>query len=343
MDDLKLLRDLGGELGHEPPATLVRQRERLLHARPQRLSTGRWTGRWTGWWTAGLVAAATAAAVAVPTVLIADRHTAAPPAGSQVVDMSGARNILVIGSDTREGEGNAKYGPMLARQGLGQRSDTIMIVHIPADRGQATAVSVPRDSMVEIPACGSSPARHGMINSAYNTDGADCLKRTLESLTGLRIQHSVEVDFAGFKGMVDALGGVEVTLPRAVDDMKSKLKLPAGKSMLNGEAALGYVRLRQYGDRSDVQRIKRQQGLVMAMFKKARSGLSSPDRLKSFLGAMRKSVKTDLSLESMYELATQLSRTKLSLVTVPWKPDPQDPNRLQWKQREAEQLFKQLR
>ncbi|GAA3247396.1 LCP family protein [Nonomuraea helvata] len=335
MDDLKLLRDLGGELGHEPPATLVRQRERLLHARPRR--------RWAGWWAAGLVAVATATAVAVPTVLIADRHTAAPPAGSQAVDMSGARNILVIGSDTREGEGNAKYGPMLARQGLGKRSDTIMIVHVPADRGQATAVSVPRDSMVTIPRCGSSPARTDMVNSAYDTGGADCLKRTLESLTGLRIQHSVEVDFTGFKGMVDALGGVQVTLPTAVDDKKSKLKLPAGKSMLNGEAALGYVRLRYYNDGSDIQRIKRQQGLVMAMFKKARSGLKSPDQLKSFLGAVRKSVKTDLSVESMYELATELSRTKLSLVTVPWEPHPEDKNRVQWKQPEAEQLFKQLR
>ncbi|MEQ4720813.1 LCP family protein [Nonomuraea sp. B19D2] len=335
MDDLKLLRDLGGELGHEPPATLVRQRERLLRARPRR--------RWTGWWTAGLVAVATAAAVAVPTVLIADRHTAAPPAGSQTVDMSGARNVLVIGSDTREGAGNAKYGPMLARQGVGQRSDTILIVHVPADRGKATAVSVPRDSMVEIPACGSSPARRDMINSAYNTGGADCLKRTLESLTGLRIQHSVEVDFTGFKGMVDALGGVEVMLPAPVDDNKSKLKLPAGKSMLNGEAALGYVRLRHYGDGSDVQRIKRQQGLVLAMLKKARSGLSSPDRLKSFLGEVRKSVKTDLSLESMYELATELSRTKLSFVTVPWMPDPEDKNRVKWKQPQAGQLFKRLR
>ncbi|WP_433436739.1 LCP family protein [Nonomuraea sp. CA-141351] len=334
MDDLKLLRDLGGELGHEPPATLVRQRERLLRDRSRR--------RWAGWWTAGLVAVATAAAVAVPTVLIADRHTAAPPAGGRTVDMSGTRNVLVIGSDIREGPGNAKYGPMQARQGGDKRSDTIMIVHVPADRGLATAVSIPRDSMVAIPRCGSSPARTGMINSAYDTDGAECLKRTLESLTGLRIQHSVEVDFAGFKGLVDALGGVEVTLPEAVDDKASKLKLPAGKQLLNGEAALGYVRLRHYGDGSDVARIKRQQALVLSMLKKVRSGMSSPDRLKSFLGEVRKAVKTDLSLESMYELATELSHTKVDLTTVPWEPYPEDRNRLQWKEPEAGRLFKRL-
>ncbi|MFI7639207.1 LCP family protein [Nonomuraea sp. NPDC049400] len=332
MDDLKLLRDLGGELGNEPPATLVRQRERLLRARPRR--------RWTGWWTAGLVAVATAAAVAVPTVLIADRHTAAPPAGSQTVDMSGARNVLVLGSDLREGTGPAgrSTGTVVAR-----RSDTIMIVHIPADRSRATVVSVPRDSMVAIPRCGSSPARTDMINSAYSTGGADCVKRTLESLTGLRIQHSVEVDFAGFKGMVDALGGVEVTLPTAVDDKASKLKLSAGKHLLNGENALGYVRLRRYGDGSDIERMKRQQAVVLSMLKKARSGLSSPDRLKSFLGAVRKSVKTDLSLESMNELATELSRTKLSLLTVPTLPHPEDKIRLQWQQPQADQLFERLR
>ncbi|MEV6036169.1 LCP family protein [Nonomuraea sp. NPDC052116] len=336
MDDLKLLRDLGEEIGNEPPATLVRQRDRLLRARPRR--------RWGGWWTAGLVAVATASAVAVPAVLVSGRHTAAPPAGSQAVDMSGTRNVLVIGSDTRVGDGNAKYGPMLARQdgGGGRRSDTIMIVHVPADRGRATVVSVPRDSMVQIPRCDSSPARFDMINSAYDTGGVGCLKRTLESLTGLRIQHSVEVDFSGFKGMVDALGGVEVMLPKAVDDKASKLKLSAGKHLLNGEAALGYVRLRHYGDGSDVQRMKRQQTLVLSMLKKARSGLSSPERLKPFLEAVRRSVKTDLNLESMYELATELSGTKLDLTTVPWEPYPEDRNRLQWRQPEAQKLFERL-
>ncbi|MFI7132910.1 LCP family protein [Nonomuraea sp. NPDC050153] len=331
MDDLKLLRDLGEEIGHEPPATLVRRRERLLRARPRR--------RWSGWWTTGLVAVATASAVAVPAVLVSGRHTATPPAGSQSVDMSGTRNLLVIGSDTREGDGNAKYGP---RQNGGKRSDTIMLVHVPADRGRTTIVSVPRDSMVTIPRCGSSPSRVDVINSAYDTGGAGCLKRTLESLTGLRIQHSVEVDFTGFKGMVDALGGVEVTLPKAVDDKASKLKLSAGTHVLNGEEALGYVRLRRYGDGSDVQRVKRQQMLVLAMLMKARGELSSPERLESFLGEMRKSVKTDLSLESIYELATELSGTKLNLVTVPWVPYPADKNRLQWKQPEAAKLFNRL-
>ena len=335
MDDLKLLRDFGRELEHEPPVTLVRQREHLLRARPRR--------RWAGWWTAGLMAVATATAVAVPTVLISNRPTAAPPAGSRSVDMSGTRNVLVIGSDTRQGPGNAKYGAYSAKTGVGPRSDTIMIVHMPSDRGKATAVSVPRDSMVKMPGCSATPGRVNMINSAYHDGGAACLRTTLETLTGLRIQHTVEVDFTGFKGMVDALGGVEVKLPVAVDDKASKLKLPAGKSQLNGEAALGYVRLRHYGDGSDISRIKRQQSLVLAMLKKARSTVVDPDKLKSFLGEVRKSVKTDLTLESMYELASGLSKTKLSFVSVPWEPYPEDRNRLVWKEPAASKLFESLR
>ncbi|MEU6719474.1 LCP family protein [Nonomuraea sp. NPDC046802] len=334
MDDLKLLRDLGGELEHEPPATLLRQRERMLNARPRR--------RWNTWWTAGLVAVATAAAVAVPTVLIKDRPTAAPPAASTRVDVSGTRNVLLIGSDTREGEGNKKYGASTVNAGA--RSDTIVIVHLPADRTKATAVGISRDTMVSLPRCSaSSPARTDMINSAYGSGGAACLKKSLEKLTGLTIQHSIEVDFAGFKRIVDALGGVEITLPKAVDDRMSKLKLPAGKNHLDGEAALGYARMRYYDNGSDIDRMKRQQVLVKAMVKKAKTMGTQPDRLRTLLSEVRKSVKTNLDLESMFELATQLQKVDPTLATVPWEPYEEDPNRIQWKQPEADKLFATLK
>lgn len=334
MDDLNLLRDLGAELQHEPPPTLVRQRDRFLRDRPRR--------RWSGWWATGLVAVATAAAVAVPTLLVGDHHTAAPPAGAEPVDMSGARNVLVIGSDSRDGEGNAKYGPQ--SQGLGRRSDTIIIVHVPADRREATAVSVPRDSMVRIPRCGSDPARADMINSAYNAGGAACLRTTLEKLTGLRLHHTVEVDFAGFKNMVDALGGVRVKVPQPVNEPKAKLQLSAGEHLLNGEAALGWARLRYVGDGSDAARIKRQQTLLRAMLKKAQPMvLTDPGKVKDFLGAMREAVKTDLSLEEMYELGKQLADTKVDFVAVPAEPYSKDHNRLQWSQPEANGLFKSLK
>lgn len=338
MDDLKLLRDLGAELEHQPPPTLARQRERFLRGRPRR--------RWPGWWTAALVAAATAAAVAVPALLVADRHTAAPPAGTDVVDVSGTRNVLLIGSDTRAGEGNEEYGPYLARQpgSGGRRSDTIMIVHVPADRSRTTAVSVPRDSMVRIAPCGSDPARTDLINSAYDSGGAACLRATLEALTGLRLHHTVEVDFAGFKDMVDALGGVPVKLPQPVDDKAAKLKLPAGESVLNGEQALGYVRLRRYGDGSDIQRVKRQQQFVLSMLREVRTQMAAdPVRLKDFMGEVRRSVRTDLSLEEMYELGTQLADTEMKTVSVPWEPAARDRNRLQWRQPEADRLFASLK
>ncbi|MEV0594324.1 LCP family protein [Nonomuraea cavernae] len=343
MDDLRLLRDLGSELEHEPPAMLVRQRERMLRAGSRFRPARRWTGRWTGWWAAGLVAVATATAVAVPAVLVGDRHTAAPPAGARVVDVSGALNVLLIGSDTREGAGNEVYGPRAARDKVGKRSDTIVLLHLPADRRRATAVSVPRDSIVRIPRCSGRPARTDLINSAYDQGGSACLGATLEQLTGLTIDHSVEVDFTGFKAMVDALGGVEVSLPRAVNDKASKLVLPAGKSLVNGEQALGFVRLRRYGDGSDVQRVKRQQQLMLAMLKKAQSQAAEPARLKAFLGAVSRSVRTDLDPQSMFELARSLSKAKVSFLTVPWAPHPDDRNRIQWKQPEASRLFENLK
>ncbi|MEU8250921.1 LCP family protein [Nonomuraea sp. NPDC048916] len=343
MDDLRMLRDLGRELESRPPATMVRQRERMLRGGSRRRLTRRWTGRWAGWWAAGLVAVTTAAVVAVPSVLVSVRHTAAPPAGARVADVSGARNVLVIGSDTLEGPGNAAYGPQAARRNAGKRADTIVLVHLSAGRKKATAVSIPRDSLVPIPRCSSAPATTAMINSAYDKGGAACLGATLEQLTGLTIDHSVEVDFAGFKGMVDALGGVEVTLPTAVNDKASKLDLPAGRSLVNGEQALGFVRLRRYGDGSDIQRIKRQQQLMLAMLEKVRSQVVEPAKLNAFLGEVGRSVKTDLDMESMYELARSLSKAEVSFLTVPWLPHPDDPHRIQWKQPEADRLFERLK
>ncbi|UBU13868.1 LCP family protein [Nonomuraea gerenzanensis] len=337
MDDLKLLRDFGAHLEHQPQPTLVRQRERLLSgARPRR--------RWPTWWTAGLVAVATAAAVGTPVALVATRHTAAPPAGTDTVDVSGARNVLVIGSDTREGAGNERYGPLSARMDVGQRSDTIMIVHLPADRGRAIALSVSRDTIVRIPRCGSEPARTDLINSAYAKGGVSCLRATLEKLTGLRLDHTVDVDFAGFKQMVDAVGGVTVKLPQPVDDRAAKLKLPAGESVLNGEQALGYVRLRHYGDGSDFARIKRQQVVALALLRKVqRQVIADPAKLRAFLGEIRQAVRTDLSLEEMYELGRQLQEVRMSVVAVPWQPHPDDRNRVQWKQPEAGRLFASLK
>ncbi|MFI7449409.1 LCP family protein [Nonomuraea sp. NPDC049714] len=327
-DDLRMLRDFGERLEHEPPATLARQRERVLRAGPRR--------RGFGWTMTALVAVVTAAVVAVPTLLIGGWDTVRPPAGQRPAEVTGALNVLLVGTDDRAGS---------AQVDQGTRTDTMIVLHLPADRKKVTAVNIPRDSIVEIPRCGSQAARTDMINSAFDRGGLTCAVKTVETLTDVRIDHMVEVDFAGFKRLVDALGGVEVTLARPVDDPKSKLRLPAGKSVLDGERALGYMRLRDHGDGSDLQRIKRQQKLIQAMAKKVRRTLDDPAELRAFLTVAAKSVKTDeaLDVETMIGLATSLEGASATFLTVPWQPHPQDQNRIQWKQPEADRLFDTLR
>ncbi|MEV0352891.1 LCP family protein [Nonomuraea sp. NPDC050680] len=331
MDDLKMLRDLGRELEHQPPATLVRQRQRLLQARPRR--------RRLTWLLTGLVAVATmatVATVAVPTLMLAGRRTENQPAGARPANASGVLNVLLVGSDSQGGSD---------RFDNGARSDTILLLHLPADRTKATILSFPRDSMVRIPACGSQPSRRDMINQAFGTGGLACSVKTVETLTKVRIDHMMEVEFSGVEDVVDALGGVEVTLPRAVDDKNAKLRLPAGKQVLNGKQALGYIRLRHYGDGSDIQRIKRQQGLMMSMLKKAKQRLKDPAAMRDFLTTVSKSIKTDpeFDLDTMLGIAGTLEKSKMTFVTVPWKPDPDDQNRVVWAQPAAERLFASLR
>lgn len=329
MDDLKLLRDLGAELEHRPPATLARQRNRLLTERPRR--------RRIGWFVTALAAVATAIAVAVPTLVLSGHETVPPPVGARPPKVTGAMNILLVGTDSQAGT---------PRFRTGARSDTIMLVHLPADRKQITAIAVPRDSMVQIPRCGSAPPRRDMINSAFDKGGLTCTIKTIETLTDVRIDHMMEFDFAAFKEVVDALGGVEILIRKPIDDPKAKLKLPAGKVLLDGEKALGYMRLRNHGDGSDVQRIKRQMTLLLAMFRKGQSLLDEPGRLRGFLATATRSVKTDpaFDLETMTALAMTMDQPAgFVSITVPWKPDPRDPNRVVWKQPEAGELFERFR
>ncbi|WP_067178090.1 LCP family protein [Microtetraspora niveoalba] len=358
MDDLKLLRDFGRELEHEPPASLARQRGRLLDP-SARSRTARAGGprRTRNWAMLALAAGLTAAVVTVPTVLLSGSFDVVkmPDGGSRSAGggtasvTAGPLNLLLIGSDTREGA-NAEYGPHMTTDG--GRSDSMVLVHLAADRKSAQAVSIPRDSMVPIPECRGAdrkvlPAHTGMINSAYAEGGLVCARRTIETLTGVPVDYAIAIDFSGFKGMIDALGGVEITLPKAVDDPKAKLRLPAGRQMLNGEQALGYARLRYaLGDGSDIMRIKRQQVLMRAIIKKA-ADLPTTLRLPDFLKAARASITTEpgLNLEEMLALARGLAGMKPSattFMTVPVRPYPPDRNRLSWKQPEAGELFKRI-
>ncbi|NEA24091.1 LCP family protein [Actinomadura bangladeshensis] len=264
--------------------------------------------------------------------------------------LNGSLNILLMGSDSRAGE-NARYG-----EEAGQRSDTTILLHISPGGESAIGISFPRDSMVQMPPCKKKngrtvPAQFGMINAAFSNGGPACTWRTIESLTKIHIDHYVEVDFAGFKRVVDALGGVEICVPKRIDDPKAELHLRAGRQVVHGDQALGYVRTRYVlGDGSDLDRIKRQQAFMASVVNKATSKgmLTDPGRTYDFLSAATKSIKADdrLTLSVMQKLAASLrgmSAGKVRFVTVPVQAYPQDKNRVQFNQALAEPLFEAVR
>jgi LCP family protein required for cell wall assembly len=261
-------------------------------------------------------------------------------------------NILLLGSDSRDGENKAYWSPDIS----GERSDTTILVHISPNRDHAVAVSFPRDSMVQVPGCvkkngGKVAPYFGMLNSAFAYAGAPCTWKTIESTTDIHIDHYVKIDFAGFKRVVDALGGVEICVPHAVNDPRANLNLRAGRQVVKGSAALGYVRTRYgLGDGSDLERIQRQQKFMASVVNKATSGsmLTDPARIYKFLDAVTKSIAADdkLSVSAMRKLATSLrgmSAGTVKFVTVPTQVYPPDPNRVQWNMAEAKPLFDAIR
>ncbi|WP_165970764.1 LCP family protein, partial [Actinomadura sp. 6K520] len=270
--------------------------------------------------------------------------------GDRPQKLNGSLNILLIGSDSRAGR-NAGYGVE-----PGQRSDTTILLHISPGGENAIGISFPRDSMVQMPSCKKKdgttvPAQFGMINTAFSNGGPACTWKTIESLTDIHIDHYVEVDFAGFKRVVDALGGVEICVPRRIDDPKAELRLRPGRQVVRGDQALGYVRTRYVlGDGSDLDRIKRQQAFMASVVKKAtdKGMLTDPGRTYDFLSAVAKSIKADedLTLSVMQRLAGSLrgmSAGKVRFVTVPVEAYPQDRNRVQFNRTLAEPLFRAVR
>ncbi|MGJ5755424.1 LytR family transcriptional attenuator [Streptomyces puniciscabiei] len=265
----------------------------------------------------------------------------------------GAQNILLIGSDTRAGQGNSAYGRNLGSE----RSDTTILLHLAANRRSATAVSLPRDLMVDIPGCrqpdGSrSEPVFAMFNHAFQLGGSACTIRTVEKLTDIRIDHHVVVDFRGFKKMVDAVDGVQVCLKEPIDDKAALLKLPAGKVELDGEQALGFVRARKsLGDGSDTERMERQQRFLGALVDKVQSGdvLLNPVKLYPVLDAATSALTTDpelASLRGLYQLVRGLRdipTERVQFLTVPRESYVYDTNRDQLVEPEAEKLFARLR
>lgn len=221
-----------------------------------------------------------------------------------------AANFLIIGSDSRGGA-DSGFGDV-----AGQRSDTTILVHLSANHRRASVVSIPRDAWVDIPRCTDQngkvvPAHQEMFNSAFSIGGARCTIATVQKLTGIAVTHFLQIDFVGFKRVVDALGTVTICSPTAVNDPNSHLQLHRGENKLNGRQALHYVRAREtLGDGSDLGRIKRQQQFLGVVLRQAMSGslLTNPGKLTGFLNAATKSIVADrgTSLGDLRNLANSL-------------------------------------
>jgi len=286
--------------------------------------------------------------------------------GSRPVDLHPqAQNILVIGSDTRHGQGRG-YGS--SAQLNTDHSDTLLIVHIAANRKWADVMSIPRDSWVNIPACRMgngqmAAAQTFKINEAFTIGnlygnktalGTACVIRTVESNTGIRIDHFVVVNFDGLKDMVNAVGGVPECNTTPINDPKSRLHLTAGHHILNGGQALAYVRARYtLGNGSDLERITRQQAFMSSLVSQVKSKELNPIALYRFLDAATKSLTIDSQLggiHGLYNLATSLKnvpRGKVTFFTLPTYPrsyvDPADTANLLWTQPQDSLIFQAFR
>ncbi|MGW3205858.1 LCP family protein [Streptomyces sp. NPDC001135] len=268
---------------------------------------------------------------------------------------AGSLNILVLGSDSRSGKANRELG---GGDSSGARSDTAMVVHLDAGRTRATVVSIPRDTLVTRPSCplasgGSTAVAHGaMFNTAYEVGGAVCAVKTVESITNVRMDHYIEIDFSGFAKLVDALGGVDVTTTRDIDDDESHLHLTAGPHHLDGKQALALARTRYgIGDGSDLGRIGLQQRLVKALLTQmaATNLLTDPAGLYRAADAVTAGLTTDTGLDSLSELMRLgqslkgLTADHVKTVMMPVVTAPSDHNRVIAKEPAASELWASLR
>ncbi|WP_433453651.1 LCP family protein [Streptomyces sp. CA-142005] len=255
---------------------------------------------------------------------------------------SKGENVLVIGSDARNDGNNALGGG--SKDDIG-RSDTAFLLHIYADHQHAIAVSIPRDTLVTIPPCKlpdggwTRTQANTMFNSAFSVGQTEkgnpaCTQNTVEELTGLRVDHTIVVDFKGFAALTDVVGGVKVCLPQDIYEgdlnphrtTKGALIFHKGEQTVSGQKALDYVRIRHgIGDGSDIGRIKRQQAFVSSLLKQIKSDGFTPTKLLPLANAAAKSMTVDPGLGTASRLLSfamnlkdiDLHNTKF--VTIPWR------------------------
>ncbi|MFK0156958.1 LCP family protein [Streptomyces sp. NPDC090493] len=239
---------------------------------------------------------------------------------SKVIDRPAAgkgTNYLIVGSDSRKGMSSEEKKKLHTGSAEGQRTDSMMILHV-GDNGD-TLISLPRDSNVVIPSYKGSTSgkvypntgRQTKLNAAYAEDGPTLLVRTVEYNTGLHIDHYVEIGFAGFADIVDAVGGVTITIDKAFKDSYSGANFKAGKQTLNGEEALAFVRTRHAFAASDLQRTKNQQKFLAALAHQVAtpSTILNPFKLYPTLGAGLDSLTVDKDM-SLWDLASMFFAMK---------------------------------
>ena len=267
-----------------------------------------------------------------------------------------ALNILVLGSDSRVGSNGHGNASVIT----GARSDTVMLLHIAPGHQRADIISFPRDSMIPIYACAADTkdgfpgqqAQSGLepLNSSFAYGGPVCVWKTLEQLTNIRIEHFVEVNFSGFQSIINDVGGVSVCLPTAINAPAAGLNLPAGKQVVTGAQALAFVRAREgVGDGSDLERIQRQQFFLDAVVQKLKSTnlLADPARILNVVSDAAKSMTVDSGLDpaTMLKIADSmrsLNSSAVDFVSVPNGLYAADPNKVQWTQPAADQLFQAI-
>lgn len=263
-------------------------------------------------------------------------------AGSQPnADGQTPMNILLLGSDSRDGEANQELGGAVDLAGGAKRADTQILLHVAADRSNATLISIPRDTQVTIPTCTDPDTgevypeeQSASINTSLSHGGPGCTVATWHELTGIPIDHFMMVDFEGVVEMADAVGGVPVCVKDNVFDPDSGLRLPAGEHIVQGEQALQWLRTRHgFEDGSDIGRTRAQQMYLSNMVRELQAGtsLTDPGRLMDLAEAATSALTVDHGLGSvnkLYDLGEDLRQVpneRINMVTMPWLPDPENP------------------
>jgi LCP family protein required for cell wall assembly len=274
-----------------------------------------------------------------------------PPASK-----AGVMNILVLGSQTRDGQ-----GPGFGRDPGTDLSDTAMLVHLNADHSRAVVLSIPRDLIVDRPSCREraggdatvSGQRGAMFDSAMNLGGPACAVATVEGMSGMRVDHFIRVDFNGFRTMTNLLGGVRVCVPRpGIHDWRSHLNISAGLHVITGNEALAFVRDRHgIGNGGDLGRIEMQQMFVSSLLKKVLDAgtLTDPVTMYKLANAATRSLDTDPGLGSVQALLglgeslRSLRLHQITFVTLPTASDPANADRLLPREPQAARLWSLLR